>query len=314
MTTTGPAKRIQYHEYGGPEVMRLEEFDVPAPDKGEVLVRVRAAALNPMDAGIRRGALKAMTGKSFPRGLGHDLVGVVEAVGTGVTRFRVGDEVVGCAGMKTSGAYGELAILEEKACALKPAGLSFEEAATLPVPAGTALQALIGNSHLNAGQSVFVTGCLGAVGRSAIALAHGARVAGSARESAADDARAIGVETVVGFDFDPKDLAGRFDVILESSGKLDYSEGKVMLKKGGTFVDILPSPAKFARAALPGGYKVQVTKNDPDDLAEVLDLAAQGKLQIPIEQTVPLDEAIAALTEWETHPESGRGKLVITID
>lgn len=310
------AKRIQYHEYGGPEVMRLEEFVPPAPGKGEVLVRVRAAAVNPMDAGIREGRLKTVTGTSFPRGLGHDLSGVVEAVGPGVTRLQVGDEVVGFAGIKTSGAFGQLAIVKEQACAVKPAGLSFEEAATLPVPAGAAYQALVHNGHLRAGQSVFITGCLGGVGRSAvaIALAHGAKVTGSARDTAADQARAIGVETVVGFDIDPKGFRGQFDVILESSGKLAYADAKLMLARGGTFVDIIPSPAKFLRSALPGPYKVQATRSDPAQLMAILDLAAQGKLQLPIERRVPLGDAVAALTDYELHPASGRGKLVVTMD
>lgn len=309
-------KRIQYHEYGGPEVMRLEAFTAPAPGRGELLVRVRAASVNPMDSGIRKGRLKSMTGRAFPRGLGHDLSGVVAAVGPGVTRLHVGDEVVGVAGMKASGAYGELAVVEETTCAIKPAGLSFEEAATLPVPGGTAFQALVQNGGLTAAQSVFVTGCLGSVGRSAvaIALARGAKVTGSARDTAADEARAIGVETVVGFDFDPKALAGRFDVILESSGRLPYADGKVMLKRGGKFVDIIPAPAKFLRAALPGPYKVQATKNAPDLLAQVLDLAARGKLRLPIERTVPLEEAVPVLTDYELHPAPGRGKLVITMN
>ncbi|MBS1906348.1 MAG: NADP-dependent oxidoreductase [Actinobacteria bacterium] len=296
--------------------MRLEPFTPPVPKKGELLVRVRAAALNAMDAGIRAGRLKALTGKRFPRGLGHDLSGIVEATGPGVTRIEVGDEVVGFAAFKTAGAFGELTIVAEEACAAKPAGLSFEEAATLPVPAGAAFQALVVNGNLKAGQSVFVTGCLGAVGRSAvqIALARGATVTGSARDTAADEARALGVGTVVGFDVAPSALAGRFDVVLESSGKLSYNDAKVMLKPGGKVVDVIPTPAKYLRAALTRRYTVQATKNDPAQLAEILDLAAQGRLRLPIERTVPLDQAVAALTDHELHPAPGRGKLVITMN
>lgn len=310
------SKRIQYHEYGGPEVMRLETFTPPTPGKGEMLVRVRAAAVNPMDGGIRMGRLKALTGSSFPRGMGHDLAGVVEAVGPGVTRLHVGDEVVGFAGMKSSGAFGERVVVEAKAFVKKPENLSFEQAATLPVPAGTAFQALVQNGRLKAGQSVFITGCLGAVGRSAvaIALARGASVTGSVRGPAAAEARALGVGTTVDFDFDPKTLAGRFDVILDSSGKLAYADAKSMLKPRGTIVDILPfPPVKYLRAALSRHYKVQATRLVPGQLEAVLDLAAQGGLELPIERMVPLAEAVEALTDFELDNRSGRGKLVVTM-
>lgn len=308
-------KRIQYHEYGGPEVMRLEEFSTPNPGKGEVLVRVRAASVNPMDAGIRRGRLKSLTGRSFPRGLGHDLAGVVEAVGPDVARLRVGDDVVGFAGMKVSGAIGEFAIVEEQAATVKPAGLSFEEAATLPVPAGTAYEALVVNGHLQPGHAVFVTGCLGAVGRSAvaIALAHGASVAGSVRDPAASAARALGVQEVVGFDFDVPTQHGKYDIVVESSGRLAYRDARSMLKRGGVIVDLIPSPAKFLRSALPGPYKVQATKGDPAHLDAVLRLAADRALQLPIDRTVGLADAVAAITEYENNTQPGRGKLVVTM-
>jgi NADPH:quinone reductase-like Zn-dependent oxidoreductase len=151
----------------------------------------------------------------------------------------------------------------------------------------------------------------------AVALDHGASVTGSARSTAADQARALGVDTVVDFDFDPGTLGGRFDIILESSGKLAYACGKSMLKPGGTFIDLIPSPVKFLRSALPGHYKVQATKNDPAQLEEVLKLAARGRLQLPIERTVPLADAVSALTEslteFELNPKPGRGKLVVTM-
>jgi NADPH:quinone reductase-like Zn-dependent oxidoreductase len=309
------ATRIQYHEYGGPEIMRLETFTVPTPGRHEVLVRVRAAGSNPMDGGIRRGRLKSLTGNAFPRGLGHDLSGIVEAVGAQVTRVHVGDEVLGFAGMKSSGAYGEFAIVDDDSCAIKPATLSFEEAATLPVATGTAYQALIKNGRLKAGQSVLITGCLGAVGRSAvaIALAHGATVTGSARSTRADEARAIGVSTVIDYDFDPKALTGRFDVILDSTGKLPYADAKAMLRPGGTIVDIIPSAAKFVRALVRRSYKVQATRSDPAQLDAIVDLAARGLLRLPITETVPLDRAVEAITRHEADDRPGRGKLVVTV-
>jgi len=199
-------RRIQYHQYGGPEVMGLEDFE-PAPlGAHQVRVRVKAAAANPMDFGIRAGAMRMVTGRRFPRAMGKDFAGVVEAIGGGVTRLRVGDAVLGGTTMKASGAFADVVVAEEKGVVLKPEGLSFEDAAALPTPGITALQALTRAGRLQAGQTVFVHGCLGAVGRSAvqIALSRGALVGGSCRDTAAEEARELGVDPVVGFEFDPR--------------------------------------------------------------------------------------------------------------
>jgi NADPH:quinone reductase-like Zn-dependent oxidoreductase len=308
------SKRIQYHQYGGPEVMRLEDFDPGRPGPGQVLVRVRAASTNPMDAEIRRGSLKMMTGRNFPRGLGHDFAGVVEAVGEGVTRFRVGDEVLGGADPKASGAFAELVVADQEAVVDKPAALSFEAAATLPVAAVTAYQALLKKGRLKPGESVFVTGCLGAVGRTAvqIARAHGVSVSGSCRSTAMAEARQLGVAPIVDFDFDPAKLAGRFDLVLIAGGALSAKAARTMLKRGGRIVDIKPTPAKFVRSALPGPFQVMIAKVDREDLAEVARAAGAGTIQLAVNRTVPLAEAIPALTELEQRRTPSGGKLIIT--
>jgi NADPH:quinone reductase-like Zn-dependent oxidoreductase len=224
-------KRIQYHQYGGPEVMRLEDFQPSGLGADDVRVRVRAAAANPMDFGIRNGAMKMVTGRSFPRGMGYDFAGIVEAVGDNVTRLRVGDEVLGGASIKRSGAFADVVVAEEKAVVKKPAGLSFEAAAAIPIAAGTAYQALFKTAKLRPGEAVFVHGSLGAVGRSAVQLAsaHGASVAGSCRAGSSDEARGLGMDPIVDFDFDPTPLARRFDVVLDSAGKLPISKARKML-------------------------------------------------------------------------------------
>ena len=195
-------KRIQYHQYGGPEVMRFEDFEPARPGDGEVLVRVRAAAANPYDWKVRNGEMKIMTGQTFPRGMGYDFAGVVEAVGHGVTRLGVGDDVLGAAQIKASGAFADMVVADEDGVAKKPAGLSFEEAAAIPTIGVAALQAVVNKGQLQPGQAVFVHGCLGGVGRAAvqIALARGASVAGSCRASAMQDARDLGVAPTVEFD------------------------------------------------------------------------------------------------------------------
>ncbi|MFJ1995904.1 NADP-dependent oxidoreductase [Streptomyces asiaticus] len=306
------AKRIQYHQYGGPEVLRLEDFEPAPPGPGEVLVRVRAAA-NPMDWKIRSGAMKMLTGRRFPRGLGHDFAGVVEAVGDGVTRLGVGDEVLGGAPLKTAGAFAELVVVEAKGVVKKPADLSFEDAAAIPTVGITAFQALADLGKPQPGQAVFVHGCLGGVGRAAVqmASAHGASVGGSCRATATHDARDLGVAPIVEFDFDPTALSGRFDIVLDTAGTLPVKAAQTLLKPGGRIIDITPTPAKFARSALPGPFKVLIAQAVTEDLEEVARAAGQGTLRLPIARTVPLTQAIAALTEFERGMTKG-GKLVIT--
>ncbi|MFE7282792.1 NADP-dependent oxidoreductase [Streptomyces noursei] len=309
-------KRIQYHQYGGPEVMRLEDFEPTRPGSGEVLVRVRAAAANPMDWGIRSGAMKMVTGRKFPRALGYDFAGVVEAVGEGVTRLAVGDEVLGGASIKASGAFAEMVLAAERGVVKKPAELSFEEAAAIPTVGLTALQAVLKKGKLRPGQSVFINGCLGGVGRAGaqLALAHGASVGGSCRATATRDARDLGLDPIVAFDFDPTALSGRFDLAVDTADTLPTDAAKKMLKPDGRIVSIHPTPANIARSALPGPYNVLITRPVTEDLGEVARAAGRGTLRVPIARTVPLAEAIAALTELERDGTPKGGKLVITTE
>ncbi len=307
-------RRIQYDSYGGPERMRLEEFQPPSPGDGEVLVRVRAASANPMDWKVRNGDTKLMTGRRFPRGMGHDFAGIVEGVGGGVTRFRVGDAVLGAMSLKAAGAFAELVLADEHNVTAKPAELSYEQAATLPTVGVTALQSLIDTGQLRAGQSVFINGCLGGVGRAAaqIALMHGASVAGSCRESASADAEALGITPHVGFGFDPQVLEGRFDLILDTAGTMPLKDARKLLKPGGHVIDINMTPAKMARSFIARDYKGVIAKYTPASLETVARAAAQGKLELPVARTVALTRAIDALTELERKRTPKGGKLVIT--
>ncbi|MFG2848875.1 NADP-dependent oxidoreductase [Kitasatospora sp. NPDC048296] len=307
-------KRIQYHRYGGPEVMQFEDFQPGRPGPGEVLVRVKAAAANPMDWKIRNGELKIMTGRKFPRGLGHDFAGVVAAVGDGVSRLGVGDEVLGGASVKAAGAFAEMVVAEETAVVPKPASLSWAEAAAIPIVGLTAFQAMVSTSRVHTGQAVFVHGCLGGVGRAAaqLALAHGATVGGSCRDTAVQEAHDLGIDPVVDFDFDATKLAGRFDVVFDTAGTLPIRTAKALLRPDGRIIDINPTLAKFVRGTLPGPFRVLIGKAVTADLDAVARAAGAGVLRLPVARTVPLDEAIAALTELERNRTPKGGKLIIT--
>jgi NADPH:quinone reductase-like Zn-dependent oxidoreductase len=310
-------QKIEYDKYGGPELMHLDEVEPPVPGKGRVLVRVRAAAANPMDWKMRNGDARVMTGRRFPRGIGHDFAGTVVAVGEDVTRFKPGDEVLGAMTPKESGAFAEMVAADQKHIVKKPAGLSYEEAATLPTVGVAALQALIDKGKLKAGQSIFINGCLGGVGRAAtqIARMHGASVGGSCRDTAIAEARALGIDPVVGFDFDPAPLKGRFDLVLDTAGTLPPKGARTLLKPGGHIVDINVNPAnmaaKMTRSVFSRPYQVLVSQYKSDDLEEVARAAAQGELTVPVARTVPLTQAIGALTELERAHTPKGGKLVI---
>lgn len=309
-------KRIQYHQYGGPEVLRLEEFD-PAPlGADDVLVRVRAASANPMDFGIRSGGMKMVTGRSFPRALGYDFAGVIDAIGDDVTTLRVGDEVLGGTPIKAAGAFADAVVTKDKYVVHKPAGLSFEDAATLPTVGITAYQALFTKGQLQPDHDVFVHSCLGSVGRGAaqLALAHRARVSGSCRDTGYQEARDLGIDPVVDFDFDPSALAGRFDLVLDTSGNLAVKTAKAMLKPGGRIIGIHPSPATLVKSYLPGPFHVLFAQPVTADLKRIAKAADEGTLQLPIARTVPLSQAIPALNDLELNRLGKRGKLVITPD
>lgn len=293
--------------------MRLENFEPRQLGADDVLVRVRAAAANPMDFGIRNGKMKMVTGQSFPRGMGYDFAGIVAAVGNHVTRLHVGDEVLGAASIKSSGAFADVVVAEQKCVVHKPAGLSFEAAAALPIVGGTAYQALFRVGKLQPGEAVFVHGCLGGVGRSAVQLAsaHGATVAGSCRPGSADEARELGVDPVVDFDFDPAALARRFDIVLDSAGTLPIKHARKLLTPSGRIVSVKPSPANMVRSALPGPFHVVIAKAVTADLEAVARAADSGHLRLPIAHAVPLTQAIPALTQLEKGGFAKRGKLII---
>jgi len=229
-------KKIQYSRYGGPEELRLDEVTPPEPSKGQVRVQVRAASVNPMDWKIRRGEMKLLSGSRFPRGLGHDFAGVVDAVGPGVSVFKLGDEVLGVTSIPKAGAMADFVVADTKHVAIKPAGVSFEQAAASTVVGLTAWNALVAKAKLSAGQALFVNGCLGAVGRSAVQLARmrGANVVGSCSPSGFEEARRLGVGEVV--DYRALDIhlfEGRFDVVFDTVGALSLHQCGVMLKPGG---------------------------------------------------------------------------------
>jgi NADPH:quinone reductase-like Zn-dependent oxidoreductase len=309
-------KRVQYNSYGGPEVMRIDDFELPAPGEGEVAVRVKFAAINPIDWKLRNGRMKLVTGRRFPRAMGMDFSGIVTAVGAGVTRFRAGDAVFGLARFKESGALGQALVTNEDFLARKPNSLSFEDAACLGTPAVAAWNGLIDKAKLRAGQHVFINGCAGAVGEAAVQIAHlnGAVVTGSCSARDSERARSLGVQTI--YDYRTTDLATittRFDVVYDTAATMTVSAGTALLRRGGVFLDLDPEPGKFVRAIFDRRLKLVIGSPRGDILEKIASAAHEDRFSVRIGEIVTLNKAIPLITELEKGRKLG-GKGVVAME
>jgi NADPH:quinone reductase-like Zn-dependent oxidoreductase len=321
-------KAIVYSDYGGPEVLRQVEIDTPTPADSEILVKVHAAAVNPLDWHFMRGTpypLRLGSGLRKPksvRRLGFDYSGTVEALGRSVTRFNVGDPVFG----GRSGSLAEyLAVPVDRGAVRKPENLTFDQAAAVPLAGMTALQALRNKAHVQRGQKVLINGASGGVGTFAVQLAKafGAEVTGVQSTRNLEMVRSIGADHVIDYTNDDFTTSGeRYDVILDNVGNRSVFEIMRVLKRGATYV---PNGGGRPEDHLPVGRIVQmlvispfisqkirffVTSPNRDDLEMLADLMQAGRVTPVIDRRYPFSEAAEAIR----HLESGRarGKVVVT--
>jgi NADPH:quinone reductase-like Zn-dependent oxidoreductase len=303
--------------FGGIDRVVVRDVPKPAPGPGEVLVRVRAASMNPLDCKLREGQLRFIWRLRPPFVLGVDLAGEVEAVGPGVTRLRPGDAVFG--ELPRPGAHAEYAVAGEDHLLPRPGRLSFEEAAAIPAAAMSALQALRDEARLRAGERVLVNGAGGGIGTFAvqIAKAWGARVTAVASAGKQELLRELGVDECLDYakaDFARRD--GAFDVIFDVVPNRSFPGCRRALAPGGTYVTALPGPGPFlwrALTALPlfGGRRCRALMLRPkrSDLEELARLAEAGKLRPVVGEVFALD----AIREAHVRMQSGhaRGKIVV---
>ena len=319
-------KAIVQHRYGGPETLEVAEIDPPAIGPGDVLVRVRAAAV---DAGVRHlmtgepWLIRPVMGWRGPRQRvpGIDAAGVVEAVGAEVTDLRPGDAVTG--GVR--GAYAELCAAKRKHWVRIPDGVSFETAAAVPTSGTTALIAIRDTATVGAGQRVLITGAGSGVGRYAVPLAvrAGATVTGVCRPEKAEMVRLLGAEQVVGYEYLPG-TRNRYDVIIDIAGHTGLSDLRRLLTPGGTAVlvggegkgglfagfdrqlrALFVSP--FVRARL----KPLTAVTRAGDVEQLLSMVARGELHPAIDRTFGIGEVADALTA--TWSGAAAGKVIITM-
>jgi NADPH:quinone reductase-like Zn-dependent oxidoreductase len=296
---------VLIHETGGPDVLRFEEVERPAPGEGEVLIEVRAASVNPIDWKIRRGLRETQ----LPAVLGNDVSGVVER--SRMDGLAVGDEVLGVA---SSGGYAEFAAVPATLIAKKPAAMSYEQAAALPVSGLTAWQALFDSGGLQAGQTALVAGGAGGVGHLAVQFAKhaGARVIATGSSRNRDFVLGLGADEYI--DYTSQDvgaIASDVDVAFDTVGG-DTTESLVpTLREGGVLVTIANAPPEQAAAARGARAKLHVMSSSSEQLAKIAGLVADGVVRVEITQTFPLSEARQA----HELSEAGhtRGKIVLEV-
>jgi NADPH:quinone reductase-like Zn-dependent oxidoreductase len=310
-------KAIRFQQYGRPEVLRYEECDRPRPRPGEVLIEVKAAALNPIDAEVRKGRMRILTGRRFPRGLGSDMAGTVVEVGSRVQQVKVGEQVYGMLDDLFGASYAEYAVSTVRRIATMPKDLSFIEAASLPLVSLTCLQALRDHGHLKEGMEVFINGCSGGVGTAGIQIANilGGRVTGSCSGRNIALCRSLGAAELV--DYTRKDILDtdkQYDIFYDVYGNKSFARVKHMLKPNGVYVTTIPHPlhflTAFASRLWPGKKAaVVVVKARRQDLELLRSWVEAGTLKPVVDRTYPLAEAADAHTYLETR--RARGKVVL---
>src|SRR2546430_8446478 len=307
-------KAIVVHEFGGPEVLRYEDTPKPAPKENEMLIRVIAAGVNPVDDGLRSGHYSKYFGPKPPFTPGSDIAGVVEKTGVQITKLKVGDAVYAYLDLDRGGGYAEYALANEKEAALKPNSLTFEEAAATPIVALTAWQALIDTAKLSPGQTVLIHGGSGGVGTFAIqiAKARGAKVLATASTPNQDLLKQLGADVAIDYTKQKfEDVAKDVDVVLDSVGKDTLARSYGVVKKGG-FIVTLVSRLDQAELDKHGIRGASLSVNpDSSELAEIGKLIDANKIKVIVSQTFPLSEAMKAQEQVATGHT--RGKIVLKV-
>jgi len=307
-------KAVVIHEYGGPEVLKYEDVPQPEPKQDELLIRVIAAGVNPVDGMIRSGMLDKEGRRTFPIILGGDISGVVEKVGSEITRFKPGDPVFAYVSLDNSGGYAQYALVTEREAAPKPRSLIYVEAAAVPIVALTAWQALIDTAKLKAGQTVLIHGGSGGVGSFAIqiAKAHGAKVIATASTANQELLKQLGADVAIDYTKQNfEDIAKDVDVVLDSIGKDTLTRSYGVVKKGGIIVSLVarPDPAELEKHGI-RGEALSVDPNS-DELSEIGKLIDEKKINVIVSQTFPLSQARKAQEQVATGHT--RGKIVLKV-
>jgi NADPH:quinone reductase-like Zn-dependent oxidoreductase len=299
-------KAVVLHQYGGPDKLVYEDVPDPVANQGEVLVRMAATSVNPIDFKLRSGTMKAFWPLELPTILGRDIAGIVWAVGDRVTGFKPGDKVM-AVGNK---AYAELAVVAAKDLAFVPENLDLVKAAALPVVTQTGEQLITRAAKIQSGQTVLISGAVGGVGRSAVWTAKkaGAKVIAGVKKSQIKEAESLGADQVLALDDAAAiDKLGFIDAVADTVGGETGQKLLGKVKQGGIYASVVGPPAN---ANMHPTVKIEAiqSKPDPKTLRTMAEAVAAGRLVIPIDRMVPLAEAAKAQAAAE---KGGIGKILL---
>ena len=316
-------KAVRIHAFGGPEVLQLEDIARPVPAADEILIKLYASGVNPVDWVVREGGNDALRPYlTLPMTLGWDAAGVVEALGSAVTGFEKGDAVYGVPNFPGDGSYAEYCAAKASQFALKPKSLGFTEAAGVPLAGLTAWTALFAYGKLQAGQRILIQGASGGVGSLAVqfAKAKGAYVIGAASAGNLEYLRQLGADEAIDYQSQPVDeLVRDVDVVLEASPLRDNAErvkAVTILKGGGIFVTVntdFPFDEAVQEALAQKQATGELSANQPRQewLTEIAQLIDAGKVKVLVSKVFPLAQVAEAHRESQTWHV--RGKLVLEI-
>ncbi|WP_246320125.1 NADP-dependent oxidoreductase [Paenibacillus qinlingensis] len=299
-------RAVRYHAFGEAEVLHVESIPIPQPQEGEVLVRVYAAGILPVDWKIRRGLFPMPI--QFPHIPGTAFAGVIEAVGTGVSTWQIGDPVFG---RSTKGTYAEFTTAPEDAIARKPASISYEEAATLSGGATTAWRAIISEGQVKPNERVLIHGAAGGVGMFAVQFAKwmGAEVIGTAGPTNGSYVESLGADKVIDYSSERfEDIVEDVDFVLDTVSGDTLARTWSVMKQGGRLASIAGQPP-LEKAKQHGITLIRPGIATKDDLKAIAELIDEGKLTIHIEQSFTMADVRQAHEKSQTG--HGRGRIVL---
>lgn len=312
-------KKIIYNQFGDADVLEMADVAMPVVSERTILIKVKAMSINPLDWKVRNGEMKLMSGSKFPRGTGIDFSGIVEATGDNITKYKKGDEVFGLLDVFKGAALAEYILVEEKDIALKPKGISFEQAAAAPVVGLAALQLFDALVHIQTGPEVLINGASGGIGMFAIQIAKmkGAIVTAVAGDNGLEAVKAWGSDRAVNYRKEDVLKSGKlYDAVIDLSNQMPYRSAKKIMKASSVYVHTAPGPKQiissfFISLFSAKKYKVLLLKPSPVYLKELKRYIEEG-LTVVVSKAYPFDSFKAAYTEAPTAHTAG--KAVITVN
>ncbi len=310
-------QRVIYEAYGSPDALKIQQTEIPEPSDDEVLVKVMAAGVNPVDFKLRNGSMRFISPAKFPRVPGGEIAGIVEKAGKNAGKFKAGEKVFAMLPM-AGGGYSSYLAVKENLLAQMPDNMSFRQGAAIPLAGLTALQCLRDKAGIKAGDEVLINGGSGGVGMFAILIAKacGASVTAVCSGRNLEFVKELGAHNTINYQTEKfTESTAKFDIVFDAVAKSNYSSAKKILTPAGIFVSTVPSPSLMFRQMINPLTRKKafgiLTRPGGKDLAYLATLFSQGKLTPNIEKVYTLENANLAHEHIES--ERVRGKIVIVM-